>query len=272
MTPLLEQPYFPPLLRGHAVLDPAGAGAAAHDAVRSGSAGAGDLFWLDDVETMEVALVLEPEVSARKARQMGPLAMVALADGLGTLLPPKVAIQFRWPHNVLLNGGDAGTVTLSIADHDADGRALDALASAPAPSPANGARVPAPADGVPAPAWLIITTRLALSFGADAPEPGERGHVTCLSEEGGEALNRTQVIEAYAAHLLNAITHWQDDGFRALHDRWLFRAVNASAPSELRASSGDVVEGLAKGLDDEANLLLASDDGQVKLLRYEDFV
>jgi hypothetical protein len=64
--------------------------------------------------------VLEPEVRLERALQMAPLMMVALGDCIGSLAPPKVAIHYRWPNGILLNGSMAGEVRLGAPNVPAD--------------------------------------------------------------------------------------------------------------------------------------------------------
>src|SRR5437660_1044252 len=74
---------------------------------------AGDVVWSRNTGRAQVAIVLEPEVALARALQMGPLLMVALGDSLGSLCPPKLAVQYRWPRGILLNGVIAGQVRLA---------------------------------------------------------------------------------------------------------------------------------------------------------------
>ena len=101
-------------------------------------------------------IVLEPEVALERALQMGPLMLVALGDSLGSLCPPKVAVQYRWPGGLLLNGSVAGNVRLAAA------------------------RVPA--DTVPA--WMVVGADLDIA----APRQDRQDFsATSLDEEAGPA-------------------------------------------------------------------------------------
>ena len=111
----LEDPQFPPLLEGHAVKAPKRPFAEACRLARARRLGAGDVVWSRNTGRAEFAVVLEPDVALERALQMGPLLMVALGDCLGSLCPPKVAIQYRWPGGILLNGAPAGEVRLAAA-------------------------------------------------------------------------------------------------------------------------------------------------------------
>ena len=192
----LEDPQFPPLLEGHAVRAPKKPFAEACRRVQARKLGAGDVVWSRNTARAEFAVVLEPEVALERALQMGPLLMVALGDCLGSLCPPKVAVQYRWPRGILLNGAMAGEVRIA------------------APS--------APAAEVPA--WLVVGAELDIA----APrEDRQEWSKTSLSEEAGPDITRTDILQSLAAHFLTRLHTWQEEGFRPVHDQWLFRAEGA---------------------------------------------
>jgi hypothetical protein len=74
---MLEDPQFPPLLKGTPVAPGVAASACALDALRAGKAGAGDLFWSRSEDRLNMAVVLEPDVALSKAAQMQHVMMVA---------------------------------------------------------------------------------------------------------------------------------------------------------------------------------------------------
>jgi biotin-(acetyl-CoA carboxylase) ligase len=233
----LPDPQFPPLLEGHAVKAPQRPFDHAVRQVRRGRLGAGDVVWSRNTARAELAVVLEPDVALERALQMGPLLMVALVDCLGALCPPKVAIQHRWPGTLLLNGAAAGGVRL--------GAPRGALSDVPP--------------------WLVIEAGLQIA----APrEERQDWSETSLSEEAGSELDRTAILQSLAAHFLTWLNIWTDDGFRPVHDQWLFRTDGRESPLAVPAASGEVVEGLVLGLDESGSLLLKSQEGKVMCLPY----
>lgn len=236
----LDDPQFPPLLKGHAVKAPARPFAHACKLAQARELGAGDLVWSRNAGRAQMAVVLEPEVTLERALQMAPLLMVALGDCLGSLAPPKVAIQYRWPRGILLNGSIAGEVHIA------------------------GPRV-AP-DAVPA--WLVV--------GADLDIAGPRGDRqdwsrTSLSEEAGPGITRSDVLQSLAAHFLTWLNTWEEEGFRPVHDHWLFRAEGREAAMAL-SHGGKSIEGQVLGLDEGANLLVRTTGGAVRSLAFMDSV
>lgn len=190
-----------------------------------GSLGAGDVVVAPGLAIASMGLVLEPEVDARKARQMGPLAMVAIADGLGALLPPKVAIEHRWPGTILLNGGSAAAVRLAMPDGGEDA----------------------------VPDWMVLGMEIRLAFPASDIEPGAMASSTCLAEEGGAELLAGDILSCVSAHILTWLDIWQSDGFGSVARAWLFRAEGQGAPVVL--GRGDTRRpGRVLGLDDDVRL------------------
>jgi hypothetical protein len=80
--------------------------AAAHQA-----AGAGEVFWSQAVDRLDLAVVLEPEVDEACALQVHFVLMVACGDAVGAIGPPELALQYRWPTAILANGAQVGTST-----------------------------------------------------------------------------------------------------------------------------------------------------------------
>jgi biotin-(acetyl-CoA carboxylase) ligase len=229
----LPEPKFPPLLTGHAVK-----GARPLDVACRGAAektlGAGDLVWSRNTQRVECALVLEPEVSREISCQMAIVGAVAVMETLGALAPPQVAVELRWPGAVLLNGGRVGSVTLA------------------APRCAANA----------VPDWLALAVTLALRAD-NGREPGETRDATTLGEEGLADATRTDVLESLAPRLLAWVHTWSEDGFRPIHDQWLFRAFGRDQEITIGGVSGRVV-----GLDEAAGVMLRGGDGRISALPY----
>ena len=233
----MPAPQFPPLLNGRSVagaLDPL---AEACRLVVAGACGAADVLWSRNTEVADCAIVLEPDVALARCQQLVPMTMVAVAEALAVLCPPKVAVEFGWPGDILVNGATAGDVRLAAAT----------CASEDVPQ------------------WLVIGMRLQLLHGDKDYEPGERLDVTCLAEEGAETISRSDVLASLASHWMARLNRWQDDGFRPLHDQWLYRARGRDAVVTF-AQKGDQVTGKVLGLDENAGLMLKDGDQPLQIL------
>ena len=192
----LDEPLFPPLLTPYAVAPSVDPIAHAARLCEAGECGAADVVWSRAQDRARMALVLEPDVALRQALQMSPLAMVAVADCLAALMPPKTAIAFRWPDLILLNGGAVGRVRLA--------------ASSVVP------------DVVPD--WLAVGIELTLKPTRADAEPGDNPDITSLHAEGGGALSRSDILQSAAAHVLAWLDVWTHEGFEPVRARWLVHA------------------------------------------------
>lgn len=235
------EPTFPPLLTGHAVDPPERAFETACARAAKGEIGAGDVLWSRNEARIEIAIVLEPEVAMNTAAQMLPLCLVAIGDCLGALTPPQVGVTFIWPNIVCINGARAGLFRAAAAPTQAAGDVPD---------------------------WMVLALELHHQREPEDAEPGETPDRTWLSEEGGGELTHSDIIESYSRHFLTWLNSWNDDGFRSVHDSWIFRAENKDEEIAL-AHAGSDHAGTFIGLDESGNLLLKDADGKIGALYLE---
>ncbi len=232
----MPDPTFPPLLTGHDVKGKPGPFKTACARAVSGEAGAGDIFWARDTSRFDWACVLEPEVETARALQMHFTAMVALGDAFGAIAPPEVAFQYRWPGELLVNGGRAGRARIAVG----------------------------PEDGGGVPAWLVTGLDLAIKRDGAGDEPGADPDNTALFEEGCGEITRTELVESVSRHFLNWVHTWNDEGFRSVHETWLARAAGWQEEISL-AWAGEEHTGKFLTIDDEGNMILKGDDGMKSL-------
>lgn len=214
-------PLFPPLLDGREVasgVDPMTA--AARSAV--GGADPGVLAYAPPGDRLRFAIALAPEVPLGRAVQMAHTLMVAVGDSIGALAPPEIAVEYRWPTTILVNGAVAGRVRLAASGDD---------------------------PGV-VPDWLVVGLDLRLEAdGSD--EPGDRPGETTLYEEGSGPIPVSRLLESMSRHFLTWLHRWGQDGFRPVHDAW-----------RARAEPGMTVGGAAfVGLDEDGRALLKDPAG-----------
>jgi BirA family biotin operon repressor/biotin-[acetyl-CoA-carboxylase] ligase len=230
---MLDDPRFPPLLKGHPVAPGVAACACAIDALREGSAGAGDLFWSRSEDRLNMAVVLEPDVGLRKAAQMQHVMMVAFADAFGAISPPEIAVHVRWPGDILVNGAKAGEIATFVGEAAAEDAEPD---------------------------WMVVSLDVAITLDLSVPDPGERMDATTLHEEGAGEVDRTQLLESVSRHFLTWIDTWQHEGFRPVHDNWTGRLPDDGKPVSVRDGSRQLT-GEMTGLDEEGNLLFKTAGG-----------
>lgn len=192
-----DDPRFPPLLTPTAVSPSTAVLAHACTTAAAGEIGAGDVIWSRARDRAQLAVVLEPEVALRQALQMAPLAMVAMADCLGTLMPPKTAIGFRWPDTVLVNGGSVGRLQVVAST-----RVLEVV-----------------------PDWLVVGLALGITPADCSGEPGEHPDVTSLAAEGGGELTRSEIMQSFVAHFLAWLDIWTHEGIAPVLAHWQARSL-----------------------------------------------
>ena len=100
------EPQLPPLLT--AVKVPSGQNVMAKALASGATAEVGTVFYGEDTDVTDIALVLGPEVPLRKAGQMLYAMMIGVGDAIGALAPPEVIVAYQLPGYVLLNRGRAG--------------------------------------------------------------------------------------------------------------------------------------------------------------------
>lgn len=184
--------------------------------------GAGTLVWVRRFDTVEAAVVLEPEEPLSGARRVVYAAMSALADSIAAHCPPEKPIAFEWPDTLLLDGAILGGVRLAWPDGSAEA------------SP---------------PAWLVVAIGLrsavALARQADRPghvldTPHQRG--TSLEIEGFEMLDAATLLASFSRHLMVHLDRWHEDGFDPVGRDFLARLAPRKGLRYGFEANGDLME------------------------------
>ena len=166
-----------------------------------GDAGAGLLVWVKRSDTVDCAVILEPEETLAEARAVIFAGMVAVADALAAISPPEKPIALGWPDSVHFDGGLVG-----------------------------GGRVGWPAGCAEGdiPPWLVF------GFTLRAELPRDHGPVppTALITEGFDDFETAPFVESFARHFMQLLDTWSHDGPNAVMQRW--RAYGAAQSGNLR--------------------------------------
>jgi len=178
-----ERLHWPPPFRFHMALPGTDVLRAASDAARQGALGAADVLWCDDGLALHMALVLEPDRSAREALLAVDVMQQALHDALAALLPPQVAIAVAQKGRVLVNGGEIGRVRHMMPDCEAHEE----------------------------PPWMVVSAHLNLRRESGL-EGGQQPDVAVLAEEGGEHLTSPQLVAEVARHFLLLLDAGRETG------------------------------------------------------------
>lgn len=186
-------PSFPPLLRGAPLAPGADPLHAAARAARAGT-DAGLVVHAEAADRMAAAIVLAPEVPLGRALSVLLAIENGLADAIGALAPPEVAVHLDWPGGLRVNGARCGGFRAAASGSD------------PAAQPD----------------WLVIGWEVSVRRA-----PGEPGHApgeTALAEEGCAGLGAVALLESASRHALSWIHRWETDGMGPVHESWRGRA------------------------------------------------
>ncbi len=202
----------------------------AHARAIADEEGAGTLVWVRRFDTVEFALVLEPEQSLADARRVVYAVMNAAADAIAVQCPPERPLNVAWPSSIVLDGGILGGVQLAWPD---------------------GAAETEP------PAWLVagvmirsvvaqrhdvgkLLARAPVGLSQQLDHVQRRG--TSLEAEGFEIMDAESLINSFCRHFLVYLDQWHERGFVPVGQTYLDRLP--------------AVRGEKRGLDVNGDLLV----------------
>lgn len=213
---------FPPLLTGLAV--PGGAYSAACAAAET--ADPGTVFYDIAPDTMDVAILLAPEVPLAKALGVSFAATLGFNDALGAVAPPEVGCHLVWPDRIRVNGAMCGSIKVRASTTDLTAE----------------------------PDWLVLGLTVPV-FRNTAAEPGETPDTTTLHEEGCGELTSADLVEAWGRHMMSWLHIYLTDGFEPLHEAWRTKGW----------SIGEKIDypepGTFVGLDEDGGMILKTESG-----------
>jgi len=154
---------------------------------------AGTVYYSENTEYVEVAVILIPEVSKIKCNQMLYVMMVAAGDAIGALAPPEVGVTFSYPGFIFLNRGEAGLVKVEVSQS---------------------------VDDENVPDWIVVGIKLRLNNNLQVDESNIKPDITSLADEGAGFISRTRAIESLSRHFLAWISQWEDEGFKPVVEAW----------------------------------------------------
>jgi biotin-(acetyl-CoA carboxylase) ligase len=185
----------------------------AHACTHAAELGAGTLVLVGRFDLAEFAVVLEPDEPAPYAWRALYAGMVALADALATLAPPKKPIAIEWPDAIRLDGGLVGGGRLAW---------------------------PEGADKEAPPPWLVFGAMIRMaSMAGDSFDL--RPPMTALEDEGFGDVGSDRLVESFARHLMRVIDHWREAGFSAIAKNYVSRLERARGVRHDIGDSGELL-------------------------------
>jgi BirA family biotin operon repressor/biotin-[acetyl-CoA-carboxylase] ligase len=197
---------------------------------QTGGRGRRGRVWSSPPGNLYASLLLRPRVPPADAAQLGFVAAVAMAETLGTVLPPERRLSCKWPNDLLVDGAKVAGI---LPEAEAAGRNVEALV-------------------------LGMGINLA-SYPPDTPYPA-----TSL-QAAGARLSLEALLEALADRLLFWYRRWQEAGFAPIRVRWLDFAAGIGQPIEVRLE-GTTLSGRFAALDTTGALDLELPDGNHRLV------
>jgi len=184
--------------------------------------------WSSAEGNLFVSLIVRPDCSLARAAQFSFITAVALGEAVGSVGPALIEVTYKWPNDVLLNNRKfAGILLESKAGPD---QSLE---------------------------WLVVGVGANVSsFPTEARWPA-----TSLHFEGcPPSVAATDLLQAFARHMLNWVNVWLDDGFEPVRQAWLRHAQGLKQEIEVRLPK-ETLKGNLTDLDETGALILTLADG-----------
>jgi biotin-(acetyl-CoA carboxylase) ligase len=175
--------------------------------------GAGALVWVRRFDSIEAAVVLEPEQALAEARGALFAGMNAAADALGQYCPPEKPLEFSWPDTLMLDGGIIGGCRLAW---------------------------PAAALEVEPPDWLVLGLHIRSTVQMSVLHTFDKG--TSLESEGFEVMDGERILESFSRHLMAAFDGWRSKGFKSVAERYLARVPAVKGVRQGLDANGDLLQ------------------------------
>ena len=185
------EPQLPPLLKAEKVSKEIDVFQKAISSSKKSETGT--VFYSEKNDIVDLAILLNPEVSQKKCNQMIYVITVAAGDAIGALAPPEVIVTHSFPGYIYLNKGEAGVVNFAIDKQKNDSDI---------------------------PEWLILGFQLKLKQSTKIEEDHPDPDVTSLETEGAGFISRTRMIESVCRHFLAWLNQWEDEGFGPVIKMW----------------------------------------------------
>lgn len=189
--------------------------------------------WQSPEGNLYLSVLLRPDCPPMQALQLGFVAGVALGDTIAAIVPAGLAVQHKWPNDILID------------DHKLAGILLE-----------SGTTGSAMLD------WLVIGMGVNVaSAPADTAFPA-----TALADHGC-ARDPGDLVAPIAHALSHWIERWRTDGFAHIRAAWYERAYRRGQSVQVRFEDG-AKSGRFVGLDDDGAMLLQTAGGARERLSY----
>lgn len=194
-------------------------------------------FWSSPPGNLYLSVIVRPAVPPPRAAQLGFVASIALAEGIGALCGPSVAIDCKWPNDILIAGRKLAGILLE--SEISDGDAIDFVVIG------SGANLTSRPENVEYPA-------------------------TSLAEQGFPEIGPEPLLQAYIRQLDARLRLWREKGFAPIREAWLTRAAGLGAEIRVRLERATLL-GRFLDLDEDGCLVIDTADGRRRITAGEVF-
>ena len=213
-------PSFPPLFRGECVPTYSNPFTKAILAARS-NIDPGLIVYSKDMGHLDAALVLAPDIPLKRALGMVLVTKMGIADSLGSLAPPEMAIHFNWPNKIKVNGAFCGNIFFQASTK----------------------------KETSIPDWLVIGLKIPFLWDSQI-EAGNKPDETVLSDEGCIDITPRLLLESWSRHTLVWLNRFLDEGLNPIHRAWCEKCDNLGDEITFPTS------GNFMGLDENGNMII----------------
>lgn len=194
-------------------------------------------LWLSPPGNLYVSLIMRPAAAPAHAAQLGFVAALALAQGIGTLCGPALDIGCKWPNDLLAAGRKLAGILLESEISDSN-----------------------MTDFVVIGAGVNLTSR---------PDDVEYP-ATSLVEQGFPEINPEQVLSAYVRRFAVWARVWRTRGFSPIREAWLARAAGLGQDIRVRLERATLF-GRFLDLDEDGSLVIDTAEGRRRIAAGEVF-
>jgi len=192
--------------------------------------------WVSPPGNLHMSLVLRPQCRAATAAQIGFVAALAMAGAISELAP-AVAVQCKWPNDLLANGKKLAGILLETEMVAGD-----------------------------SPDFVVLGIGVNLmSSPRDTPYLA-----TSLAEEWPPGIAPSILIAAFIRHFTVWLARWRVEGFAPIREAWLLRAIGLGKPIQVRLER-DTLDGCFLDLDNDGALMLGIPGGSRRIAAGEIF-
>ncbi|MGE3282921.1 MAG: biotin--[acetyl-CoA-carboxylase] ligase [Alphaproteobacteria bacterium] len=194
-------------------------------------------LWRSPPGNFYASLILRPAVAPARAAQLGFVAALALADGIGALCGPALDIRCKWPNDILAAGRKLAGILLEseITDNDM----ID---------------------------FVVIGTGANL-----VSHPGKAEYpATSLAAQGFPGIAPEQLLSTYVRRFDFWARLWRAKGFPPIREAWLARSFGRGEEVRVRLERVTLF-GRFLDLDESGSLVIDTGEGRRRIAAGEVF-